>query len=86
MTEKKVEVFKWVKKKRPFDEDNPHATRDYSEWALSFIGAFLQFGNDYEEFETGPGNFTCALIKDDDGKVHMVRADMIRFLKDLPKS
>lgn len=42
---------------------------------------FHQFGADYEEFEAGPGNYTTAVIEWPDGKVEMVRADMVQFLE-----
>lgn len=42
---------------------------------------FLQFGVDYEEFENGPGNFSTALLRLDNGRVISVRADHIRFVE-----
>jgi hypothetical protein len=45
------------------------------------IARFRQFGADYEEFEAGPGNYTTAVIEWPDGKVEMVRADMVQFLE-----
>ena len=42
---------------------------------------FHQFGVDYEEFEAGTGNYTTAVIEWPDGKVEMVRADMVQFLE-----
>lgn len=48
------------------------------------LGYFHQWGSDYEEFETGPGNFTTAIIELPDGKVVIARASDIQFLtKDL---
>lgn len=41
---------------------------------------FHQWGSDYEEFESGPGNFTVAIVEYDNGAVGMVRADMVRFV------
>ena len=41
---------------------------------------FHQFGMDYEEFETGPGNFSTAIVECDDGTVKNVPADLIKFV------
>jgi hypothetical protein len=41
---------------------------------------FHQFGVDYEEFESGPGNFSTAIIETPSGKVKNVPADMIEFI------
>jgi hypothetical protein len=43
-------------------------------------GVFHQWGVDYEEFETGPGNFSVGIIETVDGKVHMPFASDIVFL------
>lgn len=42
-------------------------------------GVFHGWGMDYEEFETGPGNFSTAIVEMPDGTVRNWRADMIRF-------
>lgn len=47
-----------------------------------FIWTFHGFGIDYEEFENGVGQFTCAIVEAECGKVALVRADWIRFLPD----
>jgi len=44
------------------------------------IALFHQFGCDYEEFETGPGNFSTAIIEFKDGTVENVPASFIQFL------
>ena len=44
------------------------------------LAVFHQFGVDYEEFETGAGNFSVAIIEWSDGQVEMVRADRIKFV------
>ena len=43
-------------------------------------GRFHGFFPDYEEFETGPGNFTVALVEKDDGTVVACIPDTVRFL------
>lgn len=42
---------------------------------------FHQFGSNYEEFESGPGNFTTAVIEWPDGKIGNVPVEHIRFLE-----
>lgn len=42
---------------------------------------FHQFGVDYEEFESGAGNFSTAILELDSGEVVTVRADLIRFVE-----
>lgn len=41
---------------------------------------FHQWGIDYEEFETGLGNFSTAIIELPDGTVKNIPADMIVFI------
>ncbi len=41
---------------------------------------FHQFGMDYEEFETGAGNYSTAIIELEDGTVKNIPADMIKFI------
>jgi sugar lactone lactonase YvrE len=41
---------------------------------------FHQWANEYEEFESGPGNYTVALVEYADGSIGTVMPDCIRFL------
>ncbi len=41
---------------------------------------FHQWGMDYEEFDSGAGNFSTAIIERVDGKVENVPAEMIEFM------
>lgn len=43
-------------------------------------GVFHQFGNDFEEFENGPGNFATAIVEMPDGSVKNISLDLIIFL------
>lgn len=43
------------------------------------IGMFHQFGNDFEEFEEGPGNFTTAVVEMPDGFMQNIPVEFIRF-------
>ena len=40
---------------------------------------FHQWGVEYEEFETGPGNLTVAIVELDDGSVKTVLPHWIKF-------
>ncbi len=42
-------------------------------------GLFHQFGVEYEECETGVGNYSTAIIEMPDGKVRTVPVEMIEF-------
>ena len=44
------------------------------------IGRFHGFGIDYEEFESGPGMFTTAVVELPDGTVKNVYVECIKFL------
>lgn len=52
-------------------------------WRLVDDGTaiFHQFSQDYEEFESGAGNYAVAIVERDDGSVQMVRADRIKFIE-----
>lgn len=45
-----------------------------------FEGYFHRWGCNYEEFETGPGNYSVAIVELPDGEVVMPVADDIWFL------
>jgi hypothetical protein len=42
-------------------------------------GKFHQFGCSYEEFESGAGNYSTAIIEREDGTVENVVPELIRF-------
>lgn len=43
---------------------------------------FHQFGVDFEEFESGAGNYSTAIVEWPDGNVENIRVDSIRFLNE----
>lgn len=47
-------------------------------------GLFHQWGVAFEEFETGPGNYTVAIVERDDGTVETVDAGLVTFLEKAP--
>lgn len=46
-------------------------------------GLFHQWANAYEEFESGPGNYTVAIIELPDGTIKEILPSNLRF-KDVP--
>ncbi|MEV9060044.1 hypothetical protein AB0118_07380 [Klebsiella quasipneumoniae] len=44
-------------------------------------GLFHQWGTDYEEFETGPGNMTVAVVEFPDGTVETFLPYLIKFIE-----
>jgi len=42
-------------------------------------GLFLQFGVDYEEFESGAGNYSTAIVEMPDGSIKNVPVENIIF-------
>lgn len=48
--------------------------------AEDVFGYFHQWGVNYEELETGPGNFTTAIIETHDGCVVSCPAETVQFL------
>ena len=47
--------------------------------AKEVTGRFHLWGSNYEEFETGPGNFTTAIVELDDGRVVSCPAETVQF-------
>lgn len=43
-------------------------------------GKFHAWGVNYEEFETGAGNYSTAIVERNDGTVENIQADLIRFM------
>ncbi|CAH5462713.1 TPA: hypothetical protein N0X70_001533 [Enterobacter roggenkampii] len=44
-------------------------------------GLFHQWGSDFEEFETGPGNMTVAIVELPDGTVETFVPHLIKFIE-----
>jgi len=43
--------------------------------------SFLAWGVDFQECEMGVGSYTTAIIELDDGSVHVLPAEMIKFVE-----
>lgn len=53
--------------------------KTYCERVHIDYGMFHQWGVDYEEFETGPANFSTAIIEMHDGTVKNIPVELITF-------
>lgn len=42
-------------------------------------GIFHQFGVNYEEFDSGPGNYTSAIVEMPDGSIRNVPVELVVF-------
>jgi hypothetical protein len=56
-------------------------SRESKGW-VQVEGWFHQWGNGYEEFESGPGNYTMAIIELPDGRVVTAMPEDVRFLQE----
>jgi len=68
---KKVNVFKYER-----FGDNSHFDRIFD-----YQAEFHQFGVDYEEFETGAGNYSTAIVELANGEIKNVPVELITFIK-----
>lgn len=67
-------MLRKCKGKYGFWEKNKWTYEDFE------LGYFHYFGCDYEEFETGAGNYSVAIIELPDGKVVKVNPNDLQFL------
>jgi hypothetical protein len=56
-----------------------HINRSYCE-VKNVFGLFHQWGNDFTEFENGPGNYTVAVVELVDGTMITPQVKDVRFL------
>ena len=54
-------------------------TNTYTKEYTIFKGVFHGWGVGYEEFETGPGNFSVAIVEKEDGTVDSYPVHLVRF-------
>jgi hypothetical protein len=69
MIMRKVKTFKW-------ERNDNHVLSKVEDGE----GLFIQYGINYEEFETNAGNFTTAIIEMPDGTVKNLSVDLFQFL------
>lgn len=53
---------------------------NYKKETVLFEGYFHCFGMDHEEYESGPGNFSVAIVEKEDGNIEIHEAHLIQFL------
>ncbi|MBU2644480.1 hypothetical protein KKI24_07195 [bacterium] len=70
MISRKVKIFEWKRV-----EGEAHYEK-----VKSGVGLFHQWGMDYEEFESGPGNYSTAIVEMEDGTVQNVHCSMVQFI------
>ena len=67
---RKVKVYKYERKKG----------HTYYDKVYDYTAIFHKFGFDYEEFETGPGNYTTGIIELEDGNLLSVDVALLQFV------
>lgn len=80
---RKVLFKKWVKEvKIKISEFSWRTQEGTGCWEKEFTneGVFHQWANAYEEFETGAGNYTVALIELENGEIESVLPMNIKFI------
>jgi len=55
------------------NDDGKYVTKEYQ-------GTFLEFGTDYENFDSGIGIYSTAIIKKDDGFLVNINVEDVQFL------
>ena len=70
MEKRKVEVYQYVKVPNESKLDRVYKC----------MATFHQFGVDYKEFETGPGNYSTAIVEYENGEVKNVPVELIKFI------
>ena len=45
-------------------------------------GLFHEWGINYDEFESGPGNYSIAIVEFEDGAIESVPVELIKFIKE----
>lgn len=81
---RKVKYKKWIEaiwKESQLGKIIEPNTRCWEE-NYTHEGLFHQWANSYEEFESGPGNFTVALVEIEDGTIIEILPCNIKFIKE----
>lgn len=69
---RKVKVYKM--ERCPEKDPGPQYKR-----VLDYTGTFLRFGEGYEEFEGGPGNYAAGVILLSNGRIECPNIEMVEF-------
>ncbi len=70
---RKVTYSKYIK----VNEDG----RNFMELRPQGLAIFHRFGVDYEEFESGAGNYSTAIIEAPDGTIHNIPVENVKFIE-----
>lgn len=76
---RRVQVFKSEQVQKTLELERGKSQRLVYDKIPDGEGWFHKWGVDYEEFETGPRNFTTAIVERDDGTIETPPANMIKF-------
>lgn len=78
---RKVMIRKWIPKQHvPHDKNIRIAGTGCFEDGFNTPGLFHSWGCSYEEFESGPGNYTMGIVELTDGSVEAVLPQHIKFI------
>lgn len=78
---RKIRYSEYVKKTRSnVNTKGGYQSPTYMELEDKGEAVFHQWGSDYEEFDTGAGNYSTAIIELPDGEVKNIPADHIKFI------
>ena len=69
MDKRKVVIYEWQRVKG----------QQHSEKVCVGNGIFHQFGVNYEEFESGPGNYSTAIVEMTDGSMMNHPVELVTF-------
>jgi hypothetical protein len=79
---RKVKFNKWIKIEYIYPEGGTRTKNPETgcyEKGFPNEGVFHHWGVSHEEFESGPGNFTVAIIETPDGLIHEVIPGQMKF-------
>lgn len=63
-------MFRWEKNERSYKHEK----------VIDGEAVFHQWGCDYQEYESGPGNFSTAIVEFNDGEVKNIPVQLIKFI------
>jgi hypothetical protein len=77
---RKVKFKKWIPPQYNAEVKRIEGTNC---WESDYVneGLFHQWGNSYEEFESGAGNFTVAIVELPDGTIGEILPSNIKFIE-----
>lgn len=55
---------------------------EQSKYLTRVPGKFHCWGSSYKEFESGPGNYSVAIIELEDGRIKQIVPDDVQFVKE----